>query len=328
MVKKNKALSALILLEILIIVFLGLNIYKAKENVLSLMTINPIRRIDVVFNPAENLKYFYEPAPNTEERVNPWVPMKAVYTINSDGLNERFDYNLEKKSTTFRIITLGDSFTYGLYVDTEDNWAEVLEDVLNAELSCKNLLKFEVINLGVHGYDIQYSVERFRRRGQKYNPDIAVWFIRDQDIIQINEVMLEKERRYADQMQASGEFDREVKKGNYYPSWSKAFRETYQEIGEENILKTQGQFLAELRRLYKKPLVIITFATIKSKYKAFLKNFADDSSDTYFFDQVTDIFQHDELHFISDNHPNQKGHKKIAEDIFNYLIENQLIPCK
>ena len=58
---------------------------------------------------------------------------------------------IKKNKDTFRIITLGDSFTFGMYINTKDNWTELLEDKLNSDMGCKNISMFEVINLGVGG---------------------------------------------------------------------------------------------------------------------------------------------------------------------------------
>jgi lysophospholipase L1-like esterase len=105
-------------------------------------------------------------------------PSQAKYTINKDTLNERYDYSVKKQPGVFRIMTIGDSFTYGLYTNTDRNWTELLEDKLNADLRCQKSRKVEVINLAVNGYDITYTVERFLKRGIKYNPDLVIWPIR------------------------------------------------------------------------------------------------------------------------------------------------------
>ena len=72
-------------------------------------------------------------------------------------------------------MTLGDSFTFGVYVNTEDNWTELLEDKLNSIKNiCPNTDHFEVINLGVGGYDIEYAAKRYINRGKVYNPNIIL----------------------------------------------------------------------------------------------------------------------------------------------------------
>ncbi|HRN70508.1 MAG TPA: SGNH/GDSL hydrolase family protein, partial [Candidatus Woesebacteria bacterium] len=191
--------------------------------------INPIEKGLVTSNQDSKLAYYYEPNPNSVEAVNEWGPYKGKYTINKDSLNERFEYAIDKPKNTFRIITLGDSYTYGLYVDTKDNWTEQLEDILNSKIQCRAIETIEVINLGVHGYDIQYANERFELRGKKYNPDLVLWLIKSDDLIQLNEVMYEKLASYAP--------------SDGYSNWNRAMTETTQEIGETNIIQLQQKYI-------------------------------------------------------------------------------------
>ena len=144
---------------------------------------------NIEVNTDSEFEYFWELKSYTIEVDQPdWLEEKAVYTYNNDGLNERYNYEIEKKEDVIRIITLGDSFTFGLYVNTFQNWTELLEDELNNSTDLCPNKTFEVINLGVHGYDVPYIVEGYKRRGQKYNPDLVVWlesnsgFFRNQEL--------------------------------------------------------------------------------------------------------------------------------------------------
>ena len=135
-----------------------------KDKKISVVKLNSIS----LFNSGDSkLEYFFEPNPNNSED----------YSTNQDLLNERFNYATEKGQSTFRIIAIGDSHTYGLYVETRKNYPELLENMLNDQVICGLYSKFEVINLGVPGYDLSYSYERFRRRGVKYKPDLVIWFV-------------------------------------------------------------------------------------------------------------------------------------------------------
>ena len=188
---KIKIFISLITFQLVIILFLGFKIYQRQKNILGTISVNPINKESIALKPSNELKYFYEPGQNFTDKTpghSYFKAFKAIYTINEDGLNERFNYSLEKPNNVFRIITIGDSFTFGLYVDTKDNWTEVLEDILNKELSCQNIKKFEVINLGVEGYDFEYAVERFKVRGLKYNPDLVLWLMIDSN--RLNELRI------------------------------------------------------------------------------------------------------------------------------------------
>lgn len=303
-------------------------IYTLRKKLLKKeMAVNPLKKSVLVFNQSDSLKYFYEPKPNTIDNVNDWVPYKGIYTINADSLNERLDYTPEKNPGTYRIIALGDSFTYGMYVDTKDNWPEQLEDKLNAELKCKNISKFEVINLGVGGYDIQYGIERYNARGQKYNPDLLIWFLKDDDFQEILEIMLPREQEVQKKMKESGEFDKQVKRGNFYPSWEIARDTVIKEIGAFEIFKKQKIFIGEIRNYFKNNLLFITFDFTKSEYRNFLKDFAKKNSKTFVFDKLSNLYLIKDATYFSDPHATKKGNNIIMQGVYEYLKKNNIIPC-
>jgi len=310
----------LVIIELFAVPYLILRIYNNKS-ILGKVSVNPIDKNNISFDEKNKLKSFYEPRPNSIEKINEWSPYKGTYTINSDSLNERFDYSVDKPERTYRIITLGDSFTYGLYNNTEDNWPERLEDLLNKKIKCTNINKFEIINLGVQGYDVQYEAYRFQKRGEKYNPDLILWFIKLNNFYQINEIMLPKVKQYQEELQKNGTLDQS------YAPWSKALTATYNSLGETKILKLILEFIQGFDKNYKNNLILMTFSDTDKKYKQLLVDAAQKRKKTYVFDQVTNTYKIDQYHFLTDWHPNQKGHQKIAEDVFEYLTKNKIVPC-
>lgn len=317
---KSKISIILILGEAIIIMALGIYIYIKYNNRLH-FNINRINKKRLIQKTGTQLKYFYEPKPNSVIKdKNSWLDYKPEYIINSDSLNERFDYSIQKPLVTFRIITLGDSFTYGLLVDTKDNWPEVLEDLLNKKMSCKNIKKFEVINLAMEGYDIQYSAERYEIRGKKYNPDLVLWFIKLTNFLQINERIIPKINQYIQNNQPS--------KNAPYIAWDMGFLESLGDLGEDQILGLQREYLKQFRENNKTPLFFLTFSDTPSKYKDLLKQTSTNYSNTYWSDRITDVYKTAQLHFQEDWHPNQKGHQIIAQDVFRLLTRNKIIPCQ
>lgn len=214
-----------VFLELSVIAFLAGKIYFKQSQILGEnININPIPKEDIIFPASDSdsdLKNFYEPKANKDITKKPgWLPLDYAYTItiNEDSLNERFDYALEKNPDVFRIAAIGDSFTYGLYVNTRDNYPERFEDLLNDDSLCGYNKKFEVINLGYGGYDIEYSVERFKVRGQKYNPDLVLWFVKDDDFFGPKELVLRKERQYEEEISADEALLAEFySRGSFYP---------------------------------------------------------------------------------------------------------------
>lgn len=329
----KKTILIIILFQFLIIIFLSINIYlEVRKKSLNKISVNPINKESIVFNPNKEIHYFYELSQNSiqyakEYRKVDWLDYQAKYTINKDGLNERYDYSINKPKKTFRIITLGDSFTFGSYVNTENNWTEKLEDTLNFDNNCSNIDKFEVINLGVYGYDLQYSYQRFKVRGIKYKPDLIIWFIKDDDLNQLNEIMLPKVIKFQKQMENNGELENKLKEGDIYPYWTKAIKDTYNSITENEIVNIQLTFLGRFQSIYRGKLLITTFPFTKPAYIDMLRALDKDNKRIFLFNNLNNIYSN-KLNYYPDSHPTIKGHELIAKSIANFLKRNnEIIPC-
>lgn len=324
----KKSTSFLIFIQLLIIIFLAYIIYLKTREISNNQRLNPIKKGSIIFNPDKELKYFFELRASTviEDKID-WLPHTAEHIINSDFLNETVDYNISKPLGTFRIVALGDSFTYGLYVNTKDSWVELLEKSLNNQLKCKNITKVEVINLGVPGYDIEYSVKRFFLRGQKYDPDLVLWFLKNDDFEIINEYFIPKEQNIVKKLNIDiSAKDFFFKDGEPYPLFSQIIEEIKKEIGEKEFLSYQIGALKKINNLYTKNLLVFTFPTTNNRYQNIIKEFVNSRQNGYFYKNLTDIYKIGGLS-LPDGHPNQKGHKVIANDMYNYLIKNNIIPC-
>ena len=90
-----------------------------------------------------------------------------TYRINSLGFRGP-EARLEKPPGTFRILGLGDSFTFGTGVREEDTFLAVLRERLARRGA------FEVWNLGIMGYGTREEVALLRLVGSDYAPDLVV----------------------------------------------------------------------------------------------------------------------------------------------------------
>src|SRR3989344_4665615 len=308
------------LIELIIIAVLAANVYKNKDNVLGTKdSVNPIDKGDLIFPEEGDLEYFYEPKPNNiESKKQDWLPNGYEYTItiNADSLSERFDYSADKPQDVFRIITLGDSFTYGLYVNTKDNYPEQLEDLLNSSLPCRNIKKFEVINLGMGGYDIQYAAERFKKRGLKYNPDLILWLLKNDDLDQIMEKISAKSNEYKRQMEESGELKEYEEKGIFYPYVVKATQELGETYRKEQILDYQYAAMKSLRTIYNDPLVFLSSPFgLTNEFKDVIEKFVRENSHSYYYSQLPNLVGADSA--LPDGHPNKAGYTLYVNNIFH-----------
>lgn len=330
---KKMIFFTIISIQIGAIIFLYFQIKKKTNQDIKPSSLKNYDPKTIINTPSGRLKYFYEPAAHSTEEVHmDWQPYIAKYTINNDSLNERFNYEIKKNEGVFRIITLGDSFTYGENVDTKDNYSEQLEDLLNAQ--CKKS-KFEVINLGVFGYDIEYMNERYKKRGAKYNPDLVIMLFGDFQLFRLNEKSWDK----------LNEMRKTHPNMNEFSVYIDSYLKTIAQLGWDAILKWQSTQIEELTHSIncKKLIALLpSFCQYDKynwitqnklhifpcwpfiKYKEIFKSTSINNKSTYFLDDI----EWKKRYSSNDGHPNANGHMAIAKDIFAYLREKNLINCK
>lgn len=91
-----------------------------------------------------------------------------TYSNNSLGWRGRREYR-EDQQTKYRVLFLGDSFTYGLGVNDDQTFAAQVEKILTADL-----LSVEVMNAGCPGKGTDYEVKVFDTVGHKFHPKLTV----------------------------------------------------------------------------------------------------------------------------------------------------------
>ncbi|MBU6283437.1 hypothetical protein KGQ64_14460 [bacterium] len=99
-------------------------------------------------------------------------------TINSIGMRDREVG--PKRPGEFRILAIGDSFTYGHGVQLEESWPKVLEARL-AE-GARDGRTVSVLNAGQPGYGIDQVFESFRLRRLDLAPDLVVVGLHSTDV--------------------------------------------------------------------------------------------------------------------------------------------------
>lgn len=90
--------------------------------------------------------------------------------INSRGLRDR-EIAPAKPLGVFRILVLGDSFTYGSGVRAEETYPKQLARLLEARGGGRRI---EVINTGVSGYGTFHQAAFLRDEGWTYEPDLLI----------------------------------------------------------------------------------------------------------------------------------------------------------
>ena len=98
-------------------------------------------------------------------------PLPFVASSNSQGLRNLKEFLYPK--TKRRILCLGDSFTFGLYVPLVHSFPYLLEQAIP---------DVEVANAGVSGYTIEDQASLFRERAKYLAPDLVILQVYDNDI--------------------------------------------------------------------------------------------------------------------------------------------------
>lgn len=123
---------------------------------------SPYRRADDVFH------HGFVPNSSGVFKSDEW---NVGYSIDSLGFRDR-EYNITKPAGVFRILMLGDSYTEGHGVRSEDSFSKQLEAMLNA--GNKSAVRYEVVDTGVSSYSpiLEYLVLKYK--GLALQPDIVI----------------------------------------------------------------------------------------------------------------------------------------------------------
>lgn len=299
-------------------VMLGLffNIYEKGKQVK--VSVNPLKSDSFELIPHGKFTSFYDPIPQKLESmtVPPGIDYIPQNVSNSDGFNEDREYSIVKNNNTYRIIAIGDSFTYGIYVSSKENWTSVLERALNSASYCPQYT-FEVINMGVPAYDNEYSIERFRRKGVKYSPDLVIWL--QVEPKRINELIMPTVAAFEKKHQA-GKANLGVETGQFRNT---VYRQIVSRYGDAKVLEYQKKVIEKIGKYYKSSLLLIPIPHLSNDEKNMLKNVTLGNDQWYYFDGLRKFSV-----FENDGHPDKKGHKMIGEDIFDFVVSSDIAKCK
>lgn len=270
------------------------------------------------------LKHYYEPKydeVNYSVTLKPtWLPKYPEGIINSDGLRDRYNYQIAKDNNTYRIAALGDSWTFGLYVDIQKSYPERLEDELNEKLHCNGINKFEVINFGVPGHDVEYNVHRYFTKGEKYSPDLLLWLFTDVMLVRVNEL-------YFPEMKPTPSAGPTLTLEKVGKISLEAYFNTLIKYGEHSLLEYSLSAMKKITTA-KTPIVLLVFPSMIQEYKKVIYDFAETKINSHVVENIPDIPKDPKLHFAPfDNHPNSQGYKLLSEAIYNYIRSNVLTSC-
>lgn len=233
-------------------------------------------------------------------------------TINSEGFRGK-EYNVTKPKNTKRIIAVGDSHTYGYRVKDNKTFPFQLEEKLNAN---SKETSWQVLNLGVPGHNLIQKLKMFKRKGLKYNPDIVILQL-NQDDIYTNEI-----RSYVGKaVKEVGHRDIKVNCKIEDEVWH-LFSKFEENFGEERLKSSMIEKpLRDFKKLQEKHNFSLILLVTWKKTET-IKEFGRENN--YPVREIhSDIF-HNKDYSLSkyQGHFNSTGHRLIADYLYN-LISNR-----
>jgi len=317
---KNKLILIVVCLVECLLIFVIVRSFPKRFAIL------PIREDMMLFGSVNSrLRFYYAPKPNSlqEENLSAiHMDGKAVHKINGDGLEAERDYLIPKPTRLFRIISMGDSFTQGAYVNTEDNYASVLERMLNASVQCSTHDMFEVINLGVEGYDMNYSVQRFKEKAFKYQADAIIFYVANNDFLFDNEEYHNFIERENPQKSQANEIQIRKALGDSEAEFNVIVDKFYSLYSENSILLKQLAYFREFLDMSDKPLLIFSLVNIPQKVQQVIREAIGRRNNTYYYPELKTNYSS-----LKDGHPSIQGHKEFAEFIYEKLMKSHMLPC-
>ena len=90
------------------------------------------------------------------------------HDIENDRIRGDKEYSIENEKGAFRIIAIGNSYTFGCEVGDNETYPFFIEELINNS---------EVLNMAVPGYGIDQAVIKYLKYGEKYRPHLILFGI-------------------------------------------------------------------------------------------------------------------------------------------------------
>lgn len=226
--------------------------------------------------------------------------------INSDGFRGG-EYTFNKPEDTFRIVLLGDSFTFGWGLNLEETFGYRLERILNENNLGTN---FEVLNFGVPGMNTVGEIGRFKERALNYKPDLVIiGFVGDDDQSREFDFILANCSSPEERLKVYNQLrnDKRLKDIN-----------TFVKQPLEEMIKFSREFNFKI-------LVYIFNSDLEQEN--FFEEFKKTNDNFYFQKASFNEMDREEYHLHRlDPHPSSIATEKYAQEIYETLSKYSLLP--
>jgi hypothetical protein len=145
----------------------GVRLYELRAHTSFLNRIEHYTRSWPLLQGVEGRKYFFELQPGIRK-----VLEGFVYQINGKGLRDS-QKTFSPDPGAYRILTIGDSQTFGVGLDYENTYSQKLEKRLNDRYR-KQGRTFQVWNGGVPSYNLEQTAGAFEQKTSALKPDMLI----------------------------------------------------------------------------------------------------------------------------------------------------------
>lgn len=271
---------------------------------------------------------------------------KHYFVPNELPYRPKFQLLGEKSPQTFRVIAIGDSFTFGQRVQLDDAYPARVERLLN--LDAKPGRRAEVVNAGVQGFSAVDELEILKKALAIAKPDLIIWQIT------LNDPELEPYRVRFKYLDEHGRVNLTSPIFSYWKSLrfvverilnSKTHRDYisyyFDLFGEQ---QTWGRFTDALKAARH-----LTLEANVPLFAAVFPLLSHPLDDTYPFqplhEQLDGFLKSEQIPFIDlrrafegldphrlqvepgqDSHPNEIAHRIAADALFTALARRKLVP--
>lgn len=252
------------------------------------------------------------------------------------------DFPKEKEKNEFRIFVLGDSSAFGYNIPYGKRFSDILEEMLQEKYPNK---KIRVVNAAVEGYSTFQMKTLFDMKISKLHPDFVILATNSDYTYDVEE---DKDRLppkfirpFLAQLYKS-KFYLLIRKlilnhrlrvnphmhHNVFPQYAHILR-----VNEKDSFNFQVYMIEKTKQMGGVGGMIVAMPIPPKevnnaiiRYRQIMKN-ASEKSGAIFID-INKVWKddlRDPTMFIDNVHPTEKGHKKIAEELFSAMISHSIV---
>jgi hypothetical protein len=247
-------------------------------------------------------------------------------STNRWGMRDR-DYEQIPPPNTYRIALTGPSFVMGLGVNDGEDFAWLLEDRLNREHAGERYARYEILNFAVPGYSALQELMLMEQKGFSFQPN-ALFFMahqREEEAVVLylaDRISVGARLPYAD-------LNELIRRAGVEPGATKAEAVRRLKPFGTEILSLTYHHVVDVSRTHGVLPVWIFMPTLEDPLEeseiVHLNGVAEQAG--FIVLNLEDAYKDQDLNSLVvaywDKHPNAKGHRLIAEDLYRKLQEKE-----